>query len=50
MDCFVASLLAMTVEEDATLIYGETRQKEGPPKRAFKKSSCQADRDQAVLE
>ena len=49
MDCFVASLLAMT-EEDATLIYDDTRQKEGPPKRAFEKSSCQADRDQAVLE
>src|SRR5258705_1310087 len=29
------TLLAMTVEEDATLIYGETGQKEGPPKRAF---------------
>jgi hypothetical protein len=49
MDCFVASLLAMT-EENATLIYEETRQKEGPPKRASEKGSCQADRDQAVLE
>jgi hypothetical protein len=49
MDCFVASLLAMT-EEDATLIYEETRQKEGPPKAGLRKCSCQADRDQAVLE
>ena len=49
MDCFVASLLAMT-EEDATLIYGDAGQKEGPPKRAFEMGSCQADRDQAVLE
>ena len=48
MDCFVASLLAMT--ENAASIYDDIRQKEGPPKRAFEKSSCQADRDQAVLE
>ena len=32
------------------LTYADARQKEGPPKRAFEKSSCQADRDQAVLE
>jgi hypothetical protein len=48
MDCFVASLLAMT-EEDAMTIYADARQKEGPPKRAFK-NAVQADRDQAVLE
>ena len=28
----------------------DARQKEGPPKRAFENGSCQADRDQAVLE
>jgi hypothetical protein len=29
MDCFVASLLAMT--EETIVIYVDTRQKEGPP-------------------
>jgi hypothetical protein len=49
MDCFVASLLAMT-EEDAGLIYDDTRQKEGPPKRAFETAVVRRIRDQAVLE
>jgi hypothetical protein len=46
MDCFVASLLAMT--EETTVIYVDSRQKEGPPERAFQKGHS-GDRYQAVL-
>jgi hypothetical protein len=48
LDCFVASLRAMTWIK-AELIYADARQKEGPPERAFEKSSWLNGRDQAVL-
>jgi hypothetical protein len=41
------ALLAMTI--GAFTIYDCTRQKEGPPKRAFEDAADRRNRDQAVL-